>query len=865
MRAPQPCLTQTRARGSRFALFLLVTAFVGCSSGNTGGILGCGGLQPIPSGRYSGPKTDNAVNVRLSAAGINYLNQNWQQLISMFAPGNHIDLPVACSTQNFPVLGTTYIADQNQNGQCDPGEQATVGVDVTGLQLVPMAPDKVTATVSLVIATGHIQIYNDCFLGALKCYVDFSSARAQPGNNVLAAQLQFTIDQKFDKLLAFKITQLDGTQICGSTGAPAAPECIDANDIELGSNGFSLCNLACDIAGIQEVLDFVLQLLGPILQNVVMSQVAAQSCEACGGMGMPACMTGSSCDSSSKTCLDTADSTHCAPRFLGVEGRLDLSSTLGAFGTQAGSLVDMSVAAGSSVSVDTGINIGTRAGMQAVQVADCVPPLTPPQLPMLNPPDFDGEFDITPQSPSYHVGLGISDPFINLSLFEVHQSGGLSLQLNSSTVGVLNTGLFKTFLPSLGKLATVDGKDAPMMVVLRPAAAPTVAIGKGTYDPVTKKPIDPLITMTMPNVTVDFYAMLSDRYARLFSLTADIALPLSLIFQGCDSVTPAIGDLKMLITNIRTANSEILAEDPKVLADLIPAVIGLAEPAVTSALKPFALPKVGNFKLKVNEVKGLGLIAGTTTYNHLGIYATMLPLNGMCASGSPTTTAALKRAEIPQAAQMRATGNGLPWPKAILDVHALGMTGTAEFAYRVDHGTWTTFLAAPNDELLVEHPAFLLQGLHSIEVRSRMAEQPHGISNPVELGFLVDWDPPEVSLTADREHDLLLVQAHDVVTPDAQLQYAYAVGSGPLSDFGPARPIALSAIEAEGGVTVQVKDGSGNVGQAIWNVPVISEHPDTQLPTGPGGAPARGGSAAPGAFSLALALGALLSMRRRRQ
>jgi len=310
---------------------------------------------------------------------------------------------------------------------------------------------------------------------------------------------------------------------------------------------------------------------------------------------------------------------------------------------------------------------------------------------------------------------------------------------------VLNTGLFKTFLPSLGNLATVDGKDAPMMIVMRPASAPTVAIGKGTFDPVTKKPIDPLITLSMPNVSIDFYAMLSDRYARLFTLTADIALPLSLIFEGCDSVTPAIGDLKMLITNIHTANSEILAEDPMVLTDLIPAVIGLAEPAVTSALKPFALPALGSFKLKVNEVKGLGAISGTANYNHLGIYATLLPLNGQCATGAPLTTVALKRSVIPDAKLMVATGKGLPWPQAVLDVHALGQNGTPEFAYRVDHGTWTTFLAAPNDELLVEHPAFLFQGLHHIEVRSRMAEDPHGISNPASVGFMVDWDPPSVS------------------------------------------------------------------------------------------------------------------------
>lgn len=859
---------------SKAALYLLVAATVaaaGCSTSNTGGALGCASMNPIPSGRYVGPKTDNAINVRLSTDGVNYINANWRMLIDMFAPGETLTVPVACIKQSFPVVGNVLIADQNLNQKCDNGEQANVGITVTGFQLVPIPNDKVQGTVSVTLDTGNINIDSEstswlgCLgLSAIECSINFNTARNSPSNQVMKATIQFTIDTKFDNLLAFKITGLTGTDVCGSSGAPAAPECLDALDLQL--NGENTCgDVYCGTADWDPIKTFVLQLISPLLQGQVQTLLAQQSCEACGGTGMPACIAGSSCDGSSKTCIDTADSSHCAPRFLGVEGRMDLSSMLGAFGTPPGSNVDLSVAAGSSVSVDTGINLGMRAGLTAVTVSNCVPPQTAPAMPQINAPDFDHEFDPTAQNNTYHVALGISDPFINLALYNVEQSGGLCLQMSSSTVGVLNTGLFKTFLPSLGNLATVDGKDAPMMIVLRPAAAPTVDIGKGTYDPVTKKPIDPLITMSLPNVTVDFYAMLSDRYARLFSLTADIKLPLSLIFEGCDSVTPAIGDLKMLITNIRTANSEILAEDPKVLADLIPAVIGLAEPAVTSALKPFQLPPVGSFKLKVNEVKGLGAISGTSNYNHLGIYATLLPLNGQCATGTPTTTLSLKQSIIPKASEMVATGKGLPWPKAVLDVHALGMNGTPEFAFRVDHGTWSTFLAAPGDELVVEHPAFLFQGMHTIEVRSRVAEVPHGVSTPVSVGFLVDWDPPAVTLTADREHDALHVAARDTVTPDAKLLYAYKVGDGLLSDFGPAREIVLSAIEAQGGVTVQVKDETGNLGAAEYRVAGTVNHPDTALGTAPTAAtPGTGCSTSPGAFSLLLALGVLLGFRRKR-
>jgi hypothetical protein len=514
------------------------------------------------------------------------------------------------------------------------------------------------------------------------------------------------------------------------------------------------------------------------------------------------------------------------------------------------------------VSVDQGMNLGMRGGMQAVAVAPCVPPVTAPTLAMVNPPNFDDPA-IAPSG--YHAGIGISQPFMQLAFHHAQQSGALCIQVTSATVGLINTGLFKTFLPSLGKLATRDGLDAPMMIVLKPARPPVVKVGLGTFDPTTKKPIKPLIDISLPDLTIDFYAMIDERYARLFSLTADISLPLSLIFSGCDTVTPALGDLKSLITNIRTANSEMLAEDPKVLADLIPAVIGLAEPALAGALKGFALPQLGQFKLKVNKTTGLSQITGTENFNHLGIYATLMPLNGVCAVSSPTTVASLKQSVMPNAADMRLSGQPLPWPTAILDVRALGGSGTPEFAYRIDEGMWSTFLAANSkNELEVSHPVFLMQGDHQIEVRSRYAEEAHGISTPVTLGFRVDWEPPEVTLAVDRANDRIQVTARDVITSPEALTYAYAVGTGAFTDFGPAREISLSSIEQQGGVSVQVKDEMGNIGTASWKVPVVALRPENSA-VDPAVGPAAGCSAAAGLplAGLAFALAGLLRRRRR--
>lgn len=852
----------------RFSSLTLVVAVwaIGCSSGG-GTSAGCAALAPIPgTAGYVGPKTDNAVNLQLSPEGINYINSNWQQLIGLFAPGGRLTLPVACTVQNVAVIGDVYIADQNTNRSCGAGEGANVDVVITAFALTARQPDGIDGTITVNVDTGRIYATADSrgpclFLQTPECSLQFNTAIAAPASNSLSATIRFSIDNKWDKRMAFTVqTPLRGTQICGASGAPARPFCLDPNDIDI--DGENTCgNIWCGAADWGPVKNLVLQLLSPTLQTTISDAVAKQSCQAC-GTGMPACptITGGTSTCQNGICMDTAaNPDKCVPRLLGVEGRVNLGASMANFGVPANAALDLSIHAGSSFSVDTvnAINIGTRGGMAAVATAPCVPVSAPPPLAMLAPPDFRAEAPpVSMTNPAYHMALGVSSPFLNLAFHQAHQGGVLCLQLSSATVGLINTGLFKTFLPSLGKLATRDGKDAPMMVVLRPAKPPDVKIGSGG--------MKPLLTVTLTDLTIDFYASIDDRFARLFSLTADITLPLSLTFSGCTSVTPAIGDLKMLVTNIRTANAEMLAEDPKVLADLIPAVVGLAEPALAGALKPIDLPDLGPFKLKVNAGKGVGLVTGTETYNHLGLFATMLPANAACATLAPRVSASLSRSIIPAAEQMRLKGQKLTWPVAVLKVAAEGVAGSPEFSTRIDDGLWSEF-HAPNasGELEVSHPIFLLQGLHKIEVRGRVTEDAHGISEGLAVPFMVDWDAPELKFQLDRAHDRLLLSAHDVITPDDKLQFSYRVGDGAWSAYGPEREILFSAIEQQGGVTARVRDEQGNVGEIAWRVPTSVVRPETPAAEELAPVEQGAGCAAAGGAPVLIALVALLRRRRR--
>lgn len=865
-----------------FALTVVAGLAAGCSNG-------CG-LQPFPGGaRYQGEKSDNAVNMRLSADGLAYLNSEWPTFVEAFAPGQVIRVPFGCSERNISVVGDVVISDQGgvgctgescgkMDGKCcptatSPGCNASivdvpreVQMTITAFQLLAVTPDKVDGSLSAEVATGDILVdtkdrsHGACaYLSPAKCALEFNTGLAHTSNNSLRATVQFSIDTKWDKLLSFKISNLDGIEICGAPGAPSPPRCLDPDDIDI--SGKNNCgDVYCGVADWDPLKTIVMGLLSPALEKAVKASVAKQSCESCGA-GKPVCPTVGSATSScqSEVCMD---GTQCVPRLLGMEGRLGLADFTSMLGGGAATGLDVFIAAGSKVVVDQGLTFGTRGGLKAVSVAPCVPPLPDPVLMQIPSPDFDAEAARAPLDASgYHVGLGLSQSFLNLGLHHAQQAGAMCINVSGATVGPLNTGLFKAFLPSLGKLATRDGKDAPIMIALRPTKAPRIDVGEGTFDPLTKKPIQPLVTLSFVDLSIDFYVMLDDRYARLFTITADVSLPMSLIFTGCTNVEPALGDLKQMVTNIRTSNSEILAEDPTLLADLIPAVIGLADKGLSTALKPIQLPTLGNFKLKVLAAKGLSKIAGTNTYNHLGLYASLMPSASGCAVSGPATQAALLRSIMPPAESMRLGTSPLPWPTAVLSVRAVGMSGTPEFAFRVDGGLWSTFLAATSQgELEVTHPAFLLQGRHVIEVRSRMAEEPFGVSAPVEVGFTVDFAPPEVKIAADRAAGQLRVEARDLVSPPEALLYAYSVGGGPLSSFGAPRLVDLAAIEAAGGLSVHVKDELGNVGEATYRVPMSAGVVETAVDTN---APA-GCSSVPGSFALG-ALGLLAALVRRRR
>jgi hypothetical protein len=545
---------------------------------------------------------------------------------------------------------------------------------------------------------------------------------------------------------------------------------------------------------------------------------------------------------------------------------------LSSWGGNPSSQVDLvALAGGTAPKVDTAFEVGVMGGAKAVSLSVCVPALAPPAPQTLPPPSLDSEGPA-----DYHVGLAFSQFFLNNALYEAHQSGTLCLSIDASQVPALSTALFKIPLPSLGVVSGNTTQDAPMMIVLRPLGNPVLHIGEGTFDPTTKKPIKPLLTIEVTDVRIDIYAMIEDRFVRLFTLGADIKVPVSLDIEGCPmTILPALGDLKEMIV-IRSdvpTNAEILAEDPQALAQLIPMILGMAEPVLATAIKPISVGDISGFRLSVSEIKGIDRIGTTDDFNYLAAYATLGPAGQCGTTFGPRSHARLVEARIPSADQMQLRRDRpLPWPTAVLEVSADDAPGHSrpmEYAWRVDGGLWSTWFDGPR--LTVEHPILIEPGHHRIEVRARLAGNPQAIGAASEpVPFVVDWEPPAVTLVPDEAKGLLAVQARDVVSPAETLRYAYRVGGGTLSSFGAARPIDLEAVKAAGSVEVQVMDEAGLVGRATWSAPLSAKMALAASGTGGAGdvpVPQHVGCSAGGAGLAPLAMLALIpvAMRRRRR
>jgi hypothetical protein len=755
-----------RLRTLVLATLLTVSACAGKS---------CSCISPIKGGFPAAKRHDNAIQVRATANMFQFLDANGAQLLPSLLGGNTINVPPSCTG--------------NKICCAMPAPMCRIQLTPQKLQLTPTPPDTVQLTFTTQLKTlDKLPIeYAIPILGTAKCLVSFDTTMGTAGHSDIdiVGGLQFSVEASSDLVRV-------------GLNKPAVNN-LDGSMVTLESQPG---DVLCTIANIGFIKGLLVPALGSALTSNLGGLISGQLCMKC--------TTKDDCNSFAAACTNgqcmEADGTTCVQE-LGIEGRLDVGAGVASFapGLKAGT--DIIAAAGGYAGVDTGLSLGLLGGAYGDPHASCVPMLPPPTTPTVAQSQTFFT-DVLPDGAApYHLGIGVHRSELNNIGYGLFDGGGLCLSIGTKTVALLSTKTLGLIIPSLQDL--VHANDAPMQITLKPANPPTFTLGKGTFklDAMGKRVIDdPLLWVSLPQLSIDFFAFTDDRYVRIMTLTADVTLGVSIEADASGKLVPIIGDTAHAFNNIHVTNSDLLAEAPQDLAKAFPMVLALAVSQITGALGPIALPSIAGLNLEPVAITSSDPdAAGSNQF--MAIFANLAPMSGP-EQLIIDTTAALARLDLPPTRQFAVDGRGAARPTAWL---RLGATAPdAEFSFSLDGGPWSAF--SSSTAIGVSDERLWLQGRHYIDVRARKTGRPSTLDRtPARVPFLVDTVAP--TGTFDVAGDELQVSASDLVTAATALEMRYSRDDG--ASFSAWQP--LGRVRLPGATTLglraQARDEAGNIGE----------------------------------------------------
>ena len=329
-------------------------------------------------------------------------------------------------------------------------------------------------------------------------------------------------------------------------------------------------------------------------------------------------------------------------------------------------------------------------------------------------------------------------------------------------------------------------------------------------------------------------------------MTIDLELGIGLAFHTTDEGTiqavPMLSDLENAFTNVRISNMQLINESSEKLEEILPTILDMVMPMLTDALaEPFDLvgpEDLMGFLLNIAPEDVTGVLLKNpmpencatwiendngghdpACYEYLSIFAQLDfdPNAATTSNMTNTSVRAISEVIMPDRLDIMNAGGRLS-PHIIIETD--GETpplkdGELEYAYRVDTGSWSPFMAA--NRFKVSSPRLWLLGKHRIEVISRIKGDMWTMDRtPAVIKFTVDPTPPEVFIRLDYEGDLLIT-AQDEITPKERLEYSYSVNGAEFTAFSFENRYNLASyMEGDAGVWLRVKarDEMGNVGLA---------------------------------------------------
>jgi hypothetical protein len=868
------------------ALFLLVAS---CSGGGCSGCSTCG-TTPLPGGFPKASTLPNAGSVRVTRPGLSFVQENIgllaEKALGSGATGGVLTFPIPSSGTSPKICSVATPTP----AQCN----AEIGLGKSKLRVNAITPNRVKIDGLLPIRIRDLPVSFTVGL-TVKAFVVVGDTNPNPD----------LCSQRGSATLPFKEVPVNiELPLITETRPPRDGYTkVDVDnaviDIGITKNDVDVCDDTCGGAAFcQSFFDTVKNLAFQTLVDGVTGQVktalASAFCTKPTPTVTPACPTGSEPDNAdltmAKQCNFTGTTT-CVPSLLGLDGRMDLSKALASFspGTEGGldfvlaSAGDMNPAPGDATlpawtprqppvpaadNNTNGISLKMLGGAQPHPTSACVTavPNPPPQdIPI--PKEMLGDV-ITPWpagTPGPHLGFALAGRYLDHAAASAFNSGVLCLGISTEQVAQLSTGYLSILAPSI-KLLTFEQNPAAAAVTTRPGAPPKIKLGNGT-----NIKTDPLLTITLPKFSADFYVFSLDRFVRFFTYTADVTIPVN-IQTGKDPKTnpnggllPVLGDIGL--ANASVTNADLLLDDSGMVSGGVTGLLGgIVGQFLGGGFKPIDLSTaLASFGLALDIPPGgiRKLTSGSDDF--LAVFANLSKAAG--AAHEEADTRAVIVEKIIDKGAMGLTADRASFPK--LRVHAEGIaTHPTEQTWWIDDGThsaWTT-----SQDLVVDQDTMILQGKHVLHVSARVVgDMASEDGTPVELPFVIDTLAPLTSATREGSH--IVVKAHDYVSADNELVVRRQVAGGAWTEWAPLAGNGSFDADPSSAVDVEVGDEEGNIGKV--SLPLIRGKADSSLAaagsacgcrvTGRGG----NGSGHSGSWGLGLglALSALVGVRARRR
>lgn len=843
---------------------LALTFSLFSSVGACGAPSGCSALDsmaPLPDGFDREARIENAASLRVTDQGLAFLEQNLPALASnLLAQTGAVDEGILLfPVPTTPASGTGYNLTICPDGPDDATGRCIAEIDVAGstLKLRSEAPRDIVIEGSVPFRIADLPTVGDVALLPIDVNIAVSGGdeECDPASMSFAlidvtARLSVEVEKDpahalregYSKL---RIDQLEVDQEQVIAALHACGEGLDDGAINALKGA-----------------------LGPIVlsgfQEAMVSTANQLLCMQADVEAASPCPAGTS--ESEGLCVYEDGS--CVSSVVGLEGHADLGALLQAFspGTSGGLNFllaagggsprpdDATLSFGDLNPVGNGATLGIMGGALPDPIASCVNAVqvdVPTGIPMPDEMLANTVEGWTGAGP--HVGLALSERYLNYALASSYNAGLFCIGLSTEQVAQLSSGLFGLLVPSI-KYLTHQKKNAPIAVVLRPQAPPTVTLGGGT-----DLETDPLVRVKLDRALFDFYVWSSDRYIRAFTAQVDLDVPVALDVSDA-GITPMLD--KIYVRNASVSNAGLLREQPTGIASALSDVVeGLAgqflgdlQPIdVSGLIAPLGLtlrvPAAGIRRLEKDQDAFLGLFAG-------------LDVAPQQPASRTETSAELVRVDVPdRALQIDEEGLGAR-PTVTLRASVSGALASrgVEFSHRLGRGAWRPW--SQRAELVVRDPFLRMQGHHVIEVKSRVVGDPSSEDRtPARVEVTIDAEPPRVWVTP-RDDGRWRLEATDLVTPVERMSYRVRSDDqpwGPWSALGPRTAFEAEGIEV---MTVEVRDENENV--ATVQQSLIRGRPAPSDDAGATGCSVsrtpRGGHAL---FGIALAAAVFAAIRRR--